>query len=86
MKVQKLDNLLLVKDVATDQYMPFDERWTFNGDYENPTFRPSMRVDYGNGMITHCFVTDGQIQYLSDCTHDMAGKAVPCVNFEHGED
>lgn len=86
MKVQKLNNLLLVKDVATDQYMPFDERWTFNGDFEKPTFRPSMRVDYRNGLITHCFVTDGQIQYLSDCTHDMAGKTVPCVDFEYGED
>lgn len=39
-KVQKLDNLLLVKDVETDQYMTFGEKWSFNGDYEKPTFSP----------------------------------------------
>lgn len=86
MKVQKLDNLFLVKDIATNQYMPFDERWEFNGDYEKPTFRPSMRVQYGNGVVTHCFVIAGKIQYLQDCTHDMAGKTVPCVDFEYMED
>lgn len=85
-KVEKIGNLLLVKDIATDLYMAFDERWTFNGDYEKPTFSPSMKVNYGNGLITHCFVKNGNIQYLSDCTHDMAGKTVQCVDFIYGED
>lgn len=26
--------------------------------------------------ICHTFVTNGQIQYLSDCTHEYAGKTV----------
>lgn len=84
-KVEKLNNLLLVKDVATGCYMPFDESWQFNGNYEKPTFSPSMRVDYGHGVITHCFVRGGKIQYLSDCSHDMAGKTVDCVDFVYGE-
>ena len=35
--------------------------WTFNGDYEKPTFRPSM-LNTRTGE--HFFVTDGKIQYL----------------------
>ena len=27
--------------------------------------------------ICHSFVTDGQIQFLSDCTHALAGQTVP---------
>lgn len=26
--------------------------------------------------ICHSFVTDGKIQYLSDCTHELAGKTI----------
>ena len=47
MKVEKLnDKLFIVYDPATDSNMPFDERWTFNGDYEKPTFNPSMVCDF----------------------------------------
>jgi hypothetical protein len=27
--------------------------------------------------ICHSFVTDGQIRFLNDCTHELAGKTVP---------
>lgn len=27
--------------------------------------------------VCHSFVTNGQIQFLSDCTHALAGKTVP---------
>lgn len=33
-------------------------------------------VDYVCG-ICHSFVTDGMIQFLSDCTHALAGHTVP---------
>ncbi len=61
-------------------------RWTFNGSLEKPTFAPSIIVTrefpLGHGVPPkvercHSFVTDGQIQFLSDCTHDLAGKTVP---------
>ena len=26
--------------------------------------------------VCHSFVTDGRIQFLSDCTHDLAGKTI----------
>jgi hypothetical protein len=27
-------------------------------------------------LLCHTFVTDGQIQYLGDCTHALAGQTV----------
>jgi hypothetical protein len=27
--------------------------------------------------ICHTFITDGMVQFLSDCTHHLAGKTVP---------
>jgi len=35
--------------------------------------------------VCHSFVTDGQIQFLGDCTHALAGQTVPIPNF-HGDD
>lgn len=32
--------------------------------------------------VCHSFVTDGQIHFLSDCTHQLAGHTVPLPNFE----
>lgn len=52
--------------------------WTFNGDREKPTFRPSLLVT-SPGFVCHSFVTDGQIQFLGDCTHHLAGVTVAMV-------
>jgi len=30
--------------------------------------------------VCHSFVTDGQIQFLNDCTHDLAGQTVPLAD------
>jgi hypothetical protein len=54
--------------------------WEFNGNYDKPTFNPSILVTIGhypqpNG-ICHSFITDGKIQYLSDCTHQYAGQTI----------
>lgn len=32
--------------------------------------------------ICHSFVVDGQIQFLGDCTHKLAGQTVPLVDDE----
>jgi hypothetical protein len=79
-----------------------NEGWTFNGDYERPTFSPSILVRNGHYLpkhnsdpcwctynaehpddpasfkcgVCHSFVTDGKIQYLSDCTHELAGQTI----------
>lgn len=31
--------------------------------------------------ICHSFIRDGQIQYLSDCTHHLAGQTIPLRPF-----
>lgn len=60
-------------------------RWTWNGDAERPTFTPSVLVRYDGAdagrdgappTVCHSFVTDGRIQFLSDCTHALAGQTV----------
>lgn len=33
----------------------------------------------------HIYVTDGRIQFLSDCTHALAGQTVPMVPIPEGE-
>ncbi|MED1954867.1 DUF6527 family protein [Brevibacillus centrosporus] len=57
-----------------------DQRWTYNGDEEKPTFSPSINVKVGHHPdppdICHFFVRDGRIEYLSDCTHSLAGQTV----------
>lgn len=61
----------------------FDHRWTFNGDQESPTFTPSMLVNanidlskYPTLKRCHSYVTDGRIQFLGDCSHEMRGQTV----------
>jgi len=58
-------------------------KWTFNGDKEKPTVSPSLLVRYptADGMkICHSFIRDGRIEYLSDCTHELAGQTVELPN------
>ena len=31
----------------------------------------------GKPNVCHLYVTDGEVRYLSDCTHALAGKTVP---------
>lgn len=60
-------------------------RWDFDGNYDRPTFRPSILVRYDGAdagadgappAVCHSFVTNGQIQFLGDCTHALAGRTV----------
>jgi hypothetical protein len=78
-------------------------RWTFTGDAESPTFRPSilvMGLDFGEdqseeGEVTrgvpkmavqerrcHSFVTLGNIEFLADSTHNLAGQTVPLPDIQ----
>lgn len=58
-------------------YHRFEEgRWSFNGDYERPTFSPSLLCSPGTEMQCHLFVRDGRIEFLGDCRHELAGQTV----------
>lgn len=48
----------------------------FNGNPDCPTFEPSIMYNFVPGHVCHSFVRDGRIQYLSDCTHPLAGQTI----------
>lgn len=57
--------------------------WGFNGGTEKPTITPSIKVEYPTEdqvEICHSFIRDGRIEYLSDCTHSLAGKTVDMLD------
>lgn len=56
--------------------LTLDESGRWNGGWE--------RDAEGKLIPTTChsFVTDGQIQFLGDCTHALAGQTLPIPNFE----
>lgn len=63
--------------------------WVWNEDMDLPTFTPSIRVStyhYIDGVkhdiLCHSYVTDGNIQFLTDCTHSLAGQTVPIPEWE----
>lgn len=69
-------------DFAVDQPFRNGARWTFDGNAEAPTFVPSMNITVGpfpdgHTAVCHYFLTAGQIIFLGDCTHALAGKTVP---------
>ena len=47
--------------------------WEFNGDWDNPTFEPSLNL---RGRC-HLFLRDGVIDFLGDCRHHLKCKKVP---------
>jgi hypothetical protein len=62
--------------------VPKDLGWQFNGDYERPTFTPSVKQtwEYGEQRIPcvdHYTITDGQVHFHPDSTHGAAGLTVP---------
>lgn len=73
--------------------------WGFNGNFDRPTFTPSILVRWSEPsdvpeefddtskdkwMACHSFVIDGQIQFLGDCTHPLAGQTVPLEPLKEG--
>lgn len=65
--------------------------WTWNGDTEKPTLRPSVltqgcekptdqeletRNFVRREFRCHTWVNDGQAQFLDDCTHELRGQTV----------
>lgn len=60
-------------------------RWTFDGNADNPTFAPSVLVTGhmdGHEMRCHSFVRSGRIEYLSDCSHSLAGQTIDLPDFD----
>ena len=70
--------------------------WQFNGDPDKPTINPSLLVRMGpkcdpdthlaiegeKDRVCHSFIKDGNIQFLTDCTHHLAGQTVEIPDAE----
>lgn len=69
--------------------------WGFNGDVEKPTFTPSILVtheakpdaaeefkEWREKRVCHSFVTGGRIQFLGDCTHELAFQTVDIPDWD----
>lgn len=57
-------------------------KWSWDGDTVSPTFSPSILVqgDFGDerkSLTCHSFVRNGNIEFLGDCSHALAGQTVP---------
>ena len=64
--------------------------WSWNGDTEKPTLKPSIltrggiydKDDNYVNHVCHCFVNDGIISFLDDCTHEFKGQQIPLLDVE----
>lgn len=64
--------------------------WTWNGCVDSPTVKPSILTRGGcydaSGEylehVCHSFVNDGQVQFLTDCTHELSGKTMELLDVE----
>lgn len=77
------------------EYTGPGDTWSWNGDVEAPMFTPSVKAWYpryddddkpAGKYICHSFVgcngaKPGQIAYLGDCTHALAGRVVDLGRF-----
>jgi len=51
--------------------------WDWDGNVDQPTFNPSVRVYNRDGSTQcHYFIRQGNIQFCGDSDHHLAGKTV----------
>lgn len=65
--------------------------WTWNGDVEKPTLKPSIKTTHGgSGKISHLWLNDGVCQHLEDSTDGLAGQTLPLIPLgwqcDHGDE
>lgn len=63
---------------------PLPDSWAFDGNLEAPTFSPSFKHTMSRGDICHYNLTAGQLHFVADCTHALAGKTVPLPPLPEG--
>ena len=79
--IKTIDRRIIFKCPGCDKIHSITEiAWEFNGDLKKPTIKPSIKSTWidnqDNTDICHSFVTDGEIKFLNDSTHDLAGQTV----------
>jgi hypothetical protein len=61
--------------------------WSWNGDLDKPTLKPSISTKHGRGdngkqEIAHCWLNDGRTQFLSDSTIPNKNKTVDLIDMD----
>ena len=60
--------------------------WTWNGDTEKVTLKPSVKTTMSkkapNDTICHSFINDGVVKFLDDCTHELRNTEVPLMDID----
>lgn len=59
-------------------------QWSWNKSFVKPTVTPSIKTQFYSykfekDMICHFYIKNGKIQYLNDCTHELAGETIKMV-------
>lgn len=55
--------------------------WTWNGDTERPTLKPSL-LSRTPEVTCHTWITDGKVQFLPDSTHELAGQTLDLLEVD----
>jgi hypothetical protein len=68
--------------------------WSWNGDTEKPTVKPSL-LTTGSRFVSaepgcgksekfrcHCWINNGEAQFLSDCTHEFRGQTLGLLDVD----
>lgn len=54
----------------------------FNGDVDRPTITPSLlQSNPQNYHRCHSYITQGKIQFLPDCWHNLKGQTVDLIDY-----
>lgn len=56
----------------------------YNGDIDKPTFVPCQNVPTPDGAgVCHYYLSNGELQFMGDCTHAFRNRTVPLPTFPH---
>ena len=56
--------------------------WTWNGSVDKPTLHPSVLTETHHGWKCHSWINDGCAKFLTDSTHELAGKTMELLEVE----
>lgn len=79
-----ISNVLLPVLVGMSKTRAGTHCWSWNGDVEKPTIRPSILHDFRphDSLVNHLWITDGQVIFLGDCSHEFAGQTLDLLDVE----
>lgn len=55
--------------------------WSWNGDTEKPTIKPSILSNSGTNRC-HTWINDGKVIFLDDCSHELKGQTLDLLDIE----